>query len=229
MKITSCSYFTFPKSCQGWRKISGSELSWLRHEIMNHTNELNLATNSSSWNLNPVGFSTEMSLLHLGAKKILSNNDEEEKPKKNKDGSFLVHFKIPYIVTPVDSKKPKTKKFHHKKVKKVHPLKKFHHRTHRHHHHHHHHHHPPALDTNSLAAPAPSPPSPPQAPGRCGKQEITPLGCFSGRLLFRVSIQQEIKYKKCSRKHIMSLTRCGQTNFRYFYRCLLLPISPYVR
>ena len=177
MEITSYSYFTFPKSCQRLRKMSGGELSWLRHEIMNHTNALHLATNLSSWNLNPVGFSTEMSLLHLGAKKILSNNDEEDKPKKNKDGSFLVHFKIPYIVTPVDSKKPNAKKFHHKKVKKVHHLKKFHHRIHRHHHHHHHHH-PPALDTNSLAAPVPSPPNPPQAPGRCDKQEITPLGCF---------------------------------------------------
>lgn len=177
MEITSYSYFTFPKSCQRLRKMSGGELSWLRHEIMNHTNGLHLATNLSSWNLNPVGFSTEMSLLHLGAKKILSNNDEEDKPKKNKDGSFLVHFKIPYIVTPVDSKKPNAKKFHHKKVKKVHHLKKFHHRIHRHHHHHHHHH-PPALDTNSLAAPVPSPPNPPQAPGRCDKQEITPLGCF---------------------------------------------------
>jgi len=47
----------------------------------------------------------EMSLLHLGAKKVLTNQDEENKPKKNKDGSFLVNFKIPYIVTPVDAKK----------------------------------------------------------------------------------------------------------------------------
>ena len=155
---------------------------------MNHANGLNLATNLSSSNLNPVGFSTEMSLLHLGAKKILSNNDEEDKPKKNKDGSFLVHFKIPYIVTPVDSKKPKAKQFHHKKVKKVPHMKKFHHRIHRHHHHHHHHHqhHPPALDTNRLAAPAPPPPpNPPQAPGRCGKQEIAHLGCFRQTIVLR--------------------------------------------
>ncbi|KAK2570408.1 hypothetical protein P5673_005215 [Acropora cervicornis] len=71
----------------------------------------------------------EMSLLHLGAQKILTNKDEDNKPKKNKDGSFLVNFKIPYIVTPVPKKKKiKAKKFHHKPAKKPHHIKKFHHR-----------------------------------------------------------------------------------------------------
>ena len=70
-----------------------------------------------------------MSLLHLGAQKILTNKDEDNKPKKNKDGSFLVNFKIPYIVTPVaKKKKTKAKKFHHKPAKKPHHIKKFHHR-----------------------------------------------------------------------------------------------------
>lgn len=70
----------------------------------------------------------EMSLLHLGAQKILTNKDEDNKPKKNKDGSFLVNFKIPYIVTPVAKKKKiKAKKFHHKLAKKPHHIK-FHHR-----------------------------------------------------------------------------------------------------
>ena len=70
-----------------------------------------------------------MSLLHLGAQKILTNKDEDNKPKKNKDGSFLVNFKIPYIVTPVAKKKKiKAKKFHHKPAKKPHHIKKFHHR-----------------------------------------------------------------------------------------------------
>lgn len=102
-----------------------------------------------------------MSLLHLGAKKVLSNSDEEEKPKKNKDGSFLVHFKIPYIVTPVQKKKPKAKKYHHKHAKKPHHLKKFHH--HRHHHHHHHHTH--ALDANRPVG-GPQATYNPQAPGK---------------------------------------------------------------
>ena len=102
-----------------------------------------------------------MSLLHLGAKKVLTNQDEENKPKKNKDGSFLVNFKIPYIVTPVDAKKkPKAKKFHHKHAKKPH-WKKYHHRVlhHKHHrHHHHHHHHPHVLDASKH--PLSSPPAP---------------------------------------------------------------------
>lgn len=111
----------------------------------------------------------EMSLLHLGAKKVLTNNDEEDKPKKNKDGSFLVHFKIPYIVTPVVKKKPKPKKYHQKHVKKPHHLKKYHHRVL--HHKHHHHHHAHALDANkpigvpqatyNPQAPAPQPPTSP--------------------------------------------------------------------
>jgi len=101
----------------------------------------------------------EMSLLHLGAKKILTNQDEENKPKKNKDGSFLVNFKIPYIVTPVDAKKkPKAKKFHHKHAKKPH-WKKYHHRVlHHKHHHHHHHHHPHVSDASKH--PVSSPPAP---------------------------------------------------------------------
>jgi len=101
----------------------------------------------------------EMSLLHLGAKKVLTNQDEENKPKKNKDGSFLVNFKIPYIVTPVDAKKkPKAKKFHHKHAKKPH-WKKYHHRVlHHKHHHHHHHHHPHVSDASKH--PASSPPAP---------------------------------------------------------------------
>ena len=105
-----------------------------------------------------------MSLLHLGAQKVLSNNDEQEKPKKNKDGSFLVHFKIPYIVTPV-KEKPKAKKYHHKHIKKPHHLKKYHHRVlhHKHHkHHHHHHHHPHVLDASK---PAPQATYNPQTPG----------------------------------------------------------------
>jgi len=102
----------------------------------------------------------EMSLLHLGAQKVLSNNDEQEKPKKNKDGSFLVHFKIPYIVTPV-KEKPKAKKYHHKHVKKPHHLKKYHHRVLHHKHHHHHHHHPHVLDASK---PAPQATYNPQTP-----------------------------------------------------------------
>lgn len=71
----------------------------------------------------------EISLLHLGAKKVLTHKPEDNKPKKNKYGSFLVNFKIPYIVTPVvKKKKPKAKKFQPKKVKKPHHIKKFHHR-----------------------------------------------------------------------------------------------------
>lgn len=107
----------------------------------------------------------EMSLLHLGAKKVLDNKDEENKPKKNKDGSFLVHFKVPYIVTPVDEKKKtKPKKYHHKHGKKPH-LKKYHHRILHHGHHHHHHHHPAhAADASKLTPQTPQAPYNPQAP-----------------------------------------------------------------
>lgn len=104
-----------------------------------------------------------MSLLHLGAKKVLDNKDEENKPKKNKDGSFLVHFKVPYIVTPVDEKKKtKPKKYHHKHGKKPH-LKKYHHRILHHGHHHHHHHHPAhAADASKLTPQTPQAPYNPQ-------------------------------------------------------------------
>lgn len=103
-----------------------------------------------------------MSLLHLGAKKVLTNQDEDNKPKKNKDGSFLVNFKIPYIVTPVDKKKPKAKKYHHKHGKKPH-LKKYHHRVLHHRHHHHHHHH--VLDANRHPVSSPQAPYNPHAQG----------------------------------------------------------------
>ncbi|XP_032222423.1 mothers against decapentaplegic homolog 5 [Nematostella vectensis] len=60
----------------------------------------------------------EMSLLHLGAQKVVAAHKPEkvaDTPKKKKDGSFLVHFKIPYLVTPIkDKKKPHHKKHHHK-------------------------------------------------------------------------------------------------------------------
>ena len=108
-------------------------------------------------------FFTEISLLHLGAKKVLTHKPEDNKPKKNKDGSFLVNFKIPYIVTPVvKKKKPKAKTFQPKKVKKPHHIKKFHHRIV---HHKKHYHHAHVQDVNRPpAAPQPSYSRPP-APG----------------------------------------------------------------
>lgn len=115
----------------------------------------------------------EISLLHLGAKKVLTHKPEDNKPKKNKDGSFLVNFKIPYIVTPVvKKKKPKAKKFQPKKVKKPHHIKKFHHRIVHHKKHypqHYHHAHvqdvnrPPAAPQPSYSRP-PAPAAPQQAP-----------------------------------------------------------------
>lgn len=69
-----------------------------------------------------------MSLLHLGAINTIKTDvkKHEDKPqlKKKKDGSFLVHFKIPYIVTPIKKKK------HH------HHHHKYHHKHHSYHHKH---------------------------------------------------------------------------------------------
>ena len=77
-----------------------------------------------------------MSLLQLGAEKLVKQKD---RGKKKKDDSFLIHFKIPYVVTPVKDRKKKAKKYHG-------------------HHHHHHKHHPKKYHH------APQPKLPPNPP-----------------------------------------------------------------
>ncbi|KXJ28050.1 uncharacterized protein DDB_G0284459 [Exaiptasia diaphana] len=73
----------------------------------------------------------EMSLLHLGTMHTIQKHVKktEDKPQlqKKKDGSFLVHFKIPYIVTPLDKKKKKQS--HHSPKHHAHHIHHIKHKT----------------------------------------------------------------------------------------------------